>query len=102
MTKVKQTFEFATKDGTDVIEFHEWAEQRLDKDEYQAWTDAMKRQDEVLKSANVVADEEGNMIGSENTVKHEQPCDQEWLAFWERYLDETGIEFNTKLEEVND
>ena len=102
MTQVKQTFEFVAKDGGEVVEFHEWAEQSLDTEEYQAWTAAMKKQADVLASANVAADSEGNMVGSENVVKHEQPCDPEWLVFWERYLEETGIEFSTKLENVDD
>jgi hypothetical protein len=106
MTKVKQTFEYIVPEGKEFIDFHEWAGEFLEQEEYNKWYLAQKRQNEIMaaKQADdkMTNNSDGSITWDENTVKYEQPADPEWLEFWERYLDETGIEFNSTLEEVND
>ena len=106
MAKLKQTFEYTVPDGKEFINFDNWAGEYLEQEEYNKWYHACKRQNEIMSAKE--ADEkmsknkDGSMVWDENTVKYEQPCDPEWLVFWERYLEETGIEFNTTLEKVEE
>jgi hypothetical protein len=104
MAKVlKQTFKYTAPDGGEVVNFDTWAGEALSQEEYNAWFNACRRQNEIIKSKE--NDDKLSIDGDEyywdeNTVKYEQPCDQEWLEFWNRYLDETGIEFESMLEDT--
>lgn len=106
MSKVKQTFEYTVPDGKEFIEMHEWAGEHLDQEEYNKWYLAQKRQNQIMSAKEadekMFKNDDGSITWDENTAKYEQPCDQEWLVFWERYLDETGMEFNTTFEEVEE
>ena len=106
MTKVKQTFEYTVPEGKEFIDFDTWAGETLEQEEYNEWYLAQKRQNEIMaaKEADekMVKHGDGSMTWDENTVKYEQPCDPEWLEFWNRYLDETGIKFNSTLEQVEE
>ena len=105
---VKQSFVYITKDGSKKIEFHDWAEQSLTNDEYSNWVAAVKRQTEYRQQAidagRLIHDEERNVyIWDEEWINGKDPeefkkFDQEWLAFWERYLDETGTQLEIELE----
>jgi len=106
MTKIlKQTFNYTVPEGKEFINFDNWAGEYLEREEYNAWYHACKRQNEIInaqKENNKLVQKGDEYYWDENTVKYEQPCDPEWLQFWDRYLDETGIVFEAILEESGD
>jgi len=100
---VKQTFNYTVPEGKEFINFDTWAGEHLNQEEYNAWFNACRRQNEILnvKQTDDKLSIDGNeYYWEENTIKYEQPCDLEWLEFWNRYLDETGIDFESVLEET--
>jgi len=104
MTKIlKQTFNYTVPDGKEFINFDTWAGEYLEQEDYNLWFQACKRQNEIMdkqQSEDKMTKDGDDYFWDENTIKYEQPCDQEWLAFWNRYLDETGIAFESILEET--
>ena len=100
---IKQTFEYTAPPGKQIVNFDTWASETLDHVEYNSWFNACRRQNAVMlakEKENKVKINKDEYYWDENTIKYEQPCDQEWLQFWNRYLDETGIKFTSKLEET--
>jgi len=106
---IRQKFNYTSTDGSEPVEFHEWAKESLTSAEYNKWQAAVSRQSAIreqhIKQGHLIIDPKTkDYIWDNEWIKDKdqndyKEYDLEWLAFWERYLSETGIKFTITEEE---
>jgi hypothetical protein len=106
---VIQTFLYSNNDKP-TVPFHIWAKRslRVNSTEYKKWELAVKRQEylrqQAIDAGYLIHDEKNavyiwNDEWAKNKEYHQlKEYDEEWLEFWEQYLKETNITFETTLD----
>lgn len=107
---IKQTFNYTSANGSPHIEFHEWAKTSLSTDEYNRWETSVERQSalrqDAIDAGHMIYDKESEAyIWDEAWAEGKNPqelkdWDDEWLEFFNRYLDETKQELTTIEEKI--
>jgi LPS sulfotransferase NodH len=108
---IKQVFTYTMPDGTPGPTVEQWAE-GLSAEDKQKFEDSKARQ---LASRQSLV-EAGHLEVVGQSMPNKQPdyvfadraaidkkieeTDPEWLVFWNRYLEETGVQFTIKEEEI--
>jgi hypothetical protein len=102
---VRQEFKFTPPEGQEYISFDEWSD-KLPPREKAGWVAACARQ-HAIRAQYVEhgqleidkSDPDNNSYVWDETLVEQKPkfeykeYDDEWLCFWNRYLEETGIKF---------
>jgi hypothetical protein len=100
---VRQEFKFTSDSGEPVLNITQWASTKLPTEEYLRFQQAVSRQlalrQDYIDSGLLVVDKTDNSQHSyiwrdEEAAKNGKPWDDEWLTFWNRYLEENKITFN--------
>ena len=109
MSKVKQTFRLTSSDGNKPLEFYQWANQYLTNKELEQYNLAVSRQtklrQDAINAGHMIWDKSSNSyIWDQEWINGKQSYefkeyDEEWLMFFNRYLDETGNNFSSTIEE---
>jgi hypothetical protein len=99
---VKHDFQYAVPEGKTFISLYDWVH-TLTVAEQQEYADANERQlgfrQAAIESGDLILDESDPINPSyvwkdEATAARGKPTDPIWKTYWERYIRETGIEFN--------
>jgi hypothetical protein len=101
MTIIKHEFVYTTADGKPAIGIHEWVRTLPEEDrkKYEILDDERHLQTvELVESGKLSIGDDGAYIWHDPEAEStfEQEINPGWVAFWERYLKETGQKFEVK------
>lgn len=101
MSNIKHEFVYTTADGKPAIGIHEWV-RTLPDDERRAYEDLDDERHlqtvELVESGKLSIDDDGTYTWHDLEAEsaHDSQISPGWVAFWERYLKETGQTFEVK------
>jgi hypothetical protein len=111
---IKHNFTYVAPEGKPLVNIHQWAA-GLTIEEQQEFALANERQlqlrEEAIARGDLVVDSSASNEADVNaspvyvwkdaeTAERGKEADPKWIAFWERYLAETGIKFEVVDSEV--
>jgi hypothetical protein len=101
MGKVRQTFEWQTVDGREIVEIDRWVA-TLPPQEQQEFKEALKRQhqyrQEAIDNGFMIIDENNDYVWKDwETAKLNKPMDTVWLRYFERWQQECAVVLQVKF-----